>query len=55
MCEIDRETDCPRCAGNGEIVTDWEEYLHPPKGAPGDHATAECPDCGGTGKIDYEP
>lgn len=38
---------CDRCAGNGEIVTDWDAYLKPPAGAAGDHGTAECPDCSG--------
>lgn len=45
-------TDCKTCAGNGEIVTDWDEYLSPPKGAPADHATADCPDCDGIGKVE---
>ena len=40
---------CARCCGNGEIVTDWDEYLRPPEGAEGDHATMDCPDCDGTG------
>jgi hypothetical protein len=43
--------DCARCAGNGEIVTDWPTYLHPPEGAPADAGTADCPDCGGTGTV----
>lgn len=46
------KTDCERCAGNGEIVTDWDEYISPPKGAPADHATADCPDCDGIGKVE---
>lgn len=45
-------TDCKRCAGNGEIVTDWNEYLSPPKGAAADHATTDCPDCDGIGKVE---
>lgn len=35
---------CERCQGNGEIVTDWDQYLHPTSG---DEAVAECPDCDG--------
>ena len=37
---------CDRCQGNGEVVTDWERYLH---SQPGDEAVAECPDCDGVG------
>lgn len=44
--------DCLRCAGNGEIVTDWDLYLNPPPGVPADSGVAECPDCGGDGKVD---
>lgn len=40
---------CDRCCGNGEVVTDWQIYLHPPEGAEPDAGTATCPDCGGTG------
>ena len=40
---------CPRCQGNGEIVTDWNRYLHPRPGDVGDEAVAECPDCDGYG------
>lgn len=47
--------DCPRCCGNGEIVTDWERYRHPHEGDVGDEAVAECPDCNGTGMADGEP
>lgn len=43
---------CERCQGNGEIVTDWERYLHSHEGDIGDEAVAECPDCGGEGIID---
>lgn len=43
---------CERCQGNGEIVTDWDRYLHPHDGDVGDEAVAECPDCGGTGALD---
>jgi hypothetical protein len=41
---------CPRCQGNGEIITDWERYLHARKGDVGDEGAAECPDCGGSGE-----
>lgn len=47
--------DCERCAGNGEIVTDWPTYLHPPEGADADAGTADCPDCGGIGKVAAAP
>lgn len=43
------EDRCERCQGNGEIVTDWDRYLHPHKGDAGDEAVEECPDCGGRG------
>lgn len=48
-------TECPRCCGNGEIVTDWERYLHAQPGDKGDEAVADCPDCDGTGEVDYDP
>jgi hypothetical protein len=38
---------CERCQGNGEIVCDWEAYLHPPEGAAGDAGTETCPNCCG--------
>lgn len=44
-------SDCPRCCGNGEIVTDWDRYLHPRTGDVGDEAVADCPDCDGTGRL----
>lgn len=40
---------CETRQGNGEVVTDWERYLHPRKGDVGGEAVAECPDCAGTG------
>lgn len=50
------QTDCKRCAGNGEIVTDWDRYLGALKpGDQGDEGTADCPDCDGIGKVDVEP
>lgn len=42
---------CERCQGNGEIVTDWERYLHPHPGDAGDEAVEECHDCDGRGYI----
>lgn len=42
-------TICEQCQGNGEIVTDWERYLHGKLGDKGDEAVTECPDCNGTG------
>lgn len=45
---------CERCQGNGEIVTDWDRYMHPLPGDVGDEAVAECPDCNGTGYADGE-
>lgn len=46
---------CTTCQGNGEIVTDWERYLHAKPGDIGDEAVAECPDCGGRGDDEIEP
>ncbi len=40
---------CEKCQGNGEIVTDWTRYLKPRPGDMADEASAECPDCDGTG------
>lgn len=48
-------TDCPGCCGNGEIVTDWDRYLHGHPGDKGDEAVADCPRCLGTGVVDYDP
>lgn len=48
----DEMEDCERCQGNGEIVTDWERYLHGREGDKGDEAVAECPDCDGTGRAE---
>lgn len=39
---------CARCQGNGEIIVDWEIYLH---GNNDEKAIRECPDCDGTGTI----
>ena len=47
--------NCERCQGNGEIVTDWDRYLHGHDGDQGDEAVAECPDCNGTGHVDLLP
>lgn len=49
------EVDCQNCAGNGEIVTDWDRYLHSHPGDTGDEAVAECTDCDGTGKVSTVP
>lgn len=45
-------TDCERCQGNGEIVTDWGRYLHSLPGDKGDEAVADCPDCDGRGEVE---
>ena len=44
----DESALCERCQGNGEIVVDWERYLHPLDGDVGDEAVAPCPDCQGS-------
>lgn len=49
------EADCERCQGNGEIVTNWDRYMHGHDGDKGDEAVAECPDCNGTGKVEAHP
>ena len=49
--EDEPDANCERCQGNGEIVTDWERYLHPHDGDAGDEAVAECSDCDGTGSV----
>lgn len=46
-----KHTECKRCKGTGEIVTDWDRYLDPRDGDKGDEAVADCPDCGGQGHI----
>ena len=43
--------ECVRCQGNGELVTDWDRYLHAHPGDVGDEAVADCPDCDGQGVI----
>lgn len=45
---------CERCQGNGEIVTDWDRYMHAHDGDVGDEAVAECPDCNGTGRVSQD-
>lgn len=40
---------CERCQGNGEIVVDWEAYLHPVDLAAEERSVAECPACDGEG------
>lgn len=42
---------CETCQGNGEIVTDWNRYLHCHPGDLGDEAVADCPDCDGRGEV----
>lgn len=45
---------CKICAGTGEIITDWDLYLHGRDGQPSDdEPTAECQSCFGTG-LDRE-
>ena len=48
------DAQCECCQGNGEIVTDWDRYLHAHDGDQGDEAVAECPDCNGTGRVPAE-
>jgi len=43
---------CETCCGNGEIVTDWDRYLHSHPGDKGGEAVADCPDCDGCGTIE---
>lgn len=43
---------CRRCQGNGEIVTDWDSYLHPVNLAAEENSVAECPDCDGEGMTE---
>lgn len=43
---------CARCQGTGEIVTDWERYMHAHPGDVGDEAVSDCPDCDGTGECE---
>ena len=51
-CEPAEEGEtCQMCQGNGEVVTDWDRYLHAHPGDIGDEAVAECPDCDGCGKT----
>lgn len=42
---------CVRCQGNGEIVVDWDKYLHPANLAEEEASVAECPDCNGRGVL----
>ncbi|MFG1284438.1 hypothetical protein [Xanthobacter autotrophicus] len=46
---------CATCAGNGEVVVDWDRYLHGLPGDAGDEGTAECPDCDGIGAVTPPP
>ena len=45
---------CQRCMGNGEIVLDWGQYLHPVSLAAEEASVAECPDCDGDGTIEEQ-
>ena len=40
---------CKICAGNGELVTDGDRYLHAHDGDIGDEAVGDCDECFGTG------
>lgn len=44
--------ECTICAGTGELITDLEEYLSPPSGAPAGHAIEPCHECNGTGQCE---
>lgn len=46
---------CEKCQGNGEIITDWDRYLHAEPDDEGHEGTAECPDCDGEGEIEVDP
>lgn len=50
----DEGVPCETCQGNGEIITDWNRYLHAFPDDNGDEAVAECPDCDGRGLIPLE-
>lgn len=54
---VAERTQCERCQGNGEVVTDWDRYKHPHATDVGDEAVAECPDCSGYGfnEAKYSP
>jgi hypothetical protein len=43
---------CPECQGNGEVITDWDRYLHTHDGDKGDEAVAECAECNGEGWLE---
>jgi hypothetical protein len=45
---------CERCQGNGELVVDWEKYLHPVSLAEEESSVIECPDCHGYGRWPWE-
>lgn len=50
----DRAT-CECCQGNGEIVTNWNDYLHPANREAEEKSVAECPNCDGEGKVSTAP
>lgn len=45
---------CRVCQGNGEIVADWEKYLHGSE-ADQEDAVVDCLECDGAGYIEIEP
>lgn len=45
---------CERCQGNGELVVDWEKYLHPASLKEEESSVVECPSCHGYG-VDTIP
>jgi hypothetical protein len=53
--EAKKSETCERCQGNGEIVKDWETYLHPASLEDKERSVAECPDCDGTGSHPSSP
>lgn len=46
---------CEPCQGNGEIIVDWEAYLHPANLEAEEKSVKECPDCNGEGKVAAPP
>lgn len=43
---------CKQCCGNGEIVVNWEQYLHPSSREAEEKSVAECSECSGTGQVE---
>lgn len=50
-CYIEAALPCDACSGTGEVITDWERYLHPQPGDAGDEAVADCEACDGRGRV----